>query len=470
LAGHEPASIHDKVLLAAQLGRWLEHRRLGVRDLDEDRVHEFLRCRGRRYRPRRGALTTFVQLLRHLRTVGELVPLVVPLKHDTAAIIEEQYATYLREERGLAHATLINYLGLVDRSLLDRFGKGPMRLAQLRARDVTRFVLRRAHTMSPGRAKLLVTALRSFLRFGFVRGETPIDLTASVPTVADWRLAKLPKFIPAKDVQRLLRACDRRTATGRRDYAVLILLARLGLRASEVVQMRLEDIDWEAGELIVRGKGARHDRLPLPADVGRALVQYLRRDRPRCPSRRVFICAKAPRQGFAGPSTICTIVRRAIVRAGLRTPSRGAHLLRHSLATDLLRRGGSLAEIGELLRHRSPDTTALYAKVDLGALRELAQPWPLDRNGPASARNRPLGDRALARARVGRDDADVPRRRPPGQALGGLRQAHPRRPRACPRLPRPLRAARGDRQRTPARPRGRRRSLRLARPGAGQPP
>jgi site-specific recombinase XerD len=291
-------------------------------------------------------------------------------------LIEQQYATYLREERGLAQATLINYLALVDRFLLDRFGKGPVRLGQLAARDVTRFVLRRAYTMSPGRAKLLVTALRSFLRFLFLREETAIDLTASVPMVADWRLAKLPKFIPAEDVQRLLRACDRHSATGRRDYAVLVLLARLGLRASEVVQMTLEDIDWTAGELIVRGKGARHDRLPLPADVGEAVVQYLRGDRPRCPSRRVFICAKAPRRGFEGSSTVCTIVRRAIARAGLQTPSRGAHLLRHSLATDLLRRGGSLAEIGELLRHRSPDTTVLYAKVDLGALREVAQPWP----------------------------------------------------------------------------------------------
>jgi integrase/recombinase XerD len=374
-AGYEPRSVEAKVLIVAQLGRWLARRGLGVRDLDEGRVREFLRFWGRRYRSHR-AQATLRQLLRYLRTTGVLAPAVVSVKRGTAVLIEEQYATYLREERGLAPATLINYLALVDRFLLDRFGKRSVQLAQLAARDMTRFVLRRAHMMSPGRAKLLVTALRSFLRFLFVRGETPIDLTPSVPTVADWRLAKLPKFIPAEDVRQLLRACDRRSATGRRDYAVLLLLARLGLRTSEVVQMTLEDIDWAAGELMVRGKGARRDRLPLPADVGEAIVQYLRRDRPRCPSRRVFICAKAPRDGFGGPSTVCTIVRRAIARAGLRTPSQGAHLLRHSLATELLRRGGSLAEIGELLRHRSPDTTALYAKVDLSALREVAQAWP----------------------------------------------------------------------------------------------
>ena len=374
-AGYEPSSIEAKVLIMAQLGQWLTRRGLGDRDLDEDRVAEFRRLRRHRSRSR-GVRAALLQLLRYLRTSGALPPAVAAVKRGPVALIEQHYATYLREERGLAHTTLINYVALVDRFLLDRFGKGPVQLRRLAARDLTRFVLRRAHTMSPGRAKLLVTALRSFLRFVFLRGETAIDLTASVPTVADWRLAKLPKFISAEDVQRLLRACDRHSATGRRDYAVLMLLARLGLRASEVVQITLEDINWAAGEVIVRGKGARHDRLPLPADVGEAVVEYLRRDRPHCPSRRVFTCAKAPRRGFEGPSTVCTIVRRAIDRAGLHTPSRGAHLLRHSLATDLLRRGASLAEIGELLRHRSPDTTALYAKVDLGALREVAQPWP----------------------------------------------------------------------------------------------
>ncbi len=376
LAGYEPASIHDKVLLAAQLGHWLEHRRFGVRDLDEDRIREFLRCRGRRYRPRRGAVTTLVQCLRQLRTAGELAPLVVPVKQGTATIIEEQYATYLREERGLARATLINYLPLVDRFLLDRFGTGEVQLARLKAPDVTRFVRRRAQTMGSGRAKLLVTALRSFLRFVFLRGETASDLTASVPTVADWRHAGLPRFIPAADVHRILRSCDRSTATGRRDYAVLLLLARLGLRAGEVVHIELEDIDWQAGELVVRGKGARHERLPLPNDVGAAVVDYLRCDRARCASRRVFICMRAPHRGFAGPVAVCTIVRRAIERAGLQPPSKGAHLLRHSLATDLLRRGASLAEIGDLLRHRRPDTTMLYAKVDLATLRQIAPRWP----------------------------------------------------------------------------------------------
>jgi site-specific recombinase XerD len=251
-----------------------------------------------------------------------------------------------------------------------------MRLAQLDARDVQRFVLRHVRATNPARAKRLVTSLRSFLRFLFLRAETAVDLTPCVPPVADWRLANVPKFISAQEVRRILRACDRRSATGRRNYAVLLLLARLGLRASEVVQLTLDELDWEAGELIVRGKGARRERLPLPADVGLALAQYLRRDRPPCALRRVFVCTRAPHRGFANASTVSTIVMRAIARAGLQTPTKGAHLLRHSLATTLLRRGASLAEIGELLGHRSPDTTSLYAKVDLSALRKVAPPWP----------------------------------------------------------------------------------------------
>lgn len=374
--GYAAASIRDKLVVVARLSRWLGQRGLGLRDLDEGRIRAFLLHRPRRYRARRGAEATAVQLVTHLRTRRALQPALVSGTRSALPEVEQRYAAYLREQRGLSPATLVNYLPLVHGFLVDRFGKGRVRLAQLRASDVTRFVLRQAHAMGPGRAKLLVTALRSFLRFLHLRGETATDLAAAVPRVAGWRLATLPKFIPAEDVHRLLHSCDPRTATGRRDYAILLLLARLGLRAGEVVHMLLDDIDWDAGEVIVRGKGGRLDRLPIPDDVGEALVEYLRRDRARCASRRVFLCTHAPRRGFSSSVAICTIVRRALARAGLQAPTKGAHLLRHSLATDLLRRGASLAEIGELLRHRGPDTTALYAKVDVASLRALAPPWP----------------------------------------------------------------------------------------------
>ena len=186
----------------------------------------------------------------------------------------------------------------------------------------------------------------------------------------------MPKYLTPDEVSRVLSSCDRQTATGRRDYAILLLLARLGLRAGEIVALQLDDIDWRAGEILVRGKGLLHDRMPLPVDVGEALASYLCTDRPRCQTRRVFVCMKAPRSGFAGPSTLTTIVRRALHRAGLQPAFKGAHLLRHTLATTMLRSGASMGEIGEVLRHRTPSTTEIYAKLDFEGLRSLAHPWP----------------------------------------------------------------------------------------------
>ena len=232
--------------------------------------------------------------------------------------------------------------------------------------------------MTPKRAQLMVSALRSFFRFLLQRGEIATDLAACVPAVADWRLSTVPKYLSAEEIERLLSSCDQGTGVGRRDHAILLLMARLGLRAGEVVSMELDDIDWRAGKIAVRGKGQQHDRLPLLQDVGEALTTYLRRGRPRVPTRRLFIRVRAPLRGFAGPVAISCIVRRAIQRADLRMLGKGvaAHLLRHSLATGLLREGASMAEIGELLRHRTPATTEIYAKVDIRSLRCLAQPWP----------------------------------------------------------------------------------------------
>ena len=198
----------------------------------------------------------------------------------------------------------------------------------------------------------------------------------AVPKVARWKLATLPKHLPADQVQRVLKACDRETALGRRNYAILLLLARLGLRAGEVIRLRIDDIDWEHGCLMVRGKAGRMAQLPLPADVARAMARYIRHGRPRCDCRALFIRDYAPRSGLYGANSVAKIVWRALKVAGVNSARAGAHLLRHSLATDMLRRGASLDEIGEILRHRSADTTAIYAKVDLNALRSLALAWP----------------------------------------------------------------------------------------------
>ncbi len=218
--------------------------------------------------------------------------------------------------------------------------------------------------------------MRSFFRFLFRYGESKLDLSAAVPTVPTWRLSDVPKYIKPDEIEVLLESCDRTTSIGRRDYSILLLIARLGLRAGEVVALELDDINWRTAELTVQGKGQYRDRLPLPQDVGKALVIYLRNDRPLCPTRRVFIRMRAPIRGFKDSTTVSTIVRRAVNRSGLNTPTRGAHLLRHSLATGMLRKGASMSEIGELLRHRSPRSTEIYAKVDIEGLRSIARSWP----------------------------------------------------------------------------------------------
>jgi site-specific recombinase XerD len=222
----------------------------------------------------------------------------------------------------------------------------------------------------------MASALRSFLRFLFLRGETGVDLALSIPMVRQWRLVDVPRHMPAEDVEQVLRACDLSSPTGRRNHAILLLIARLGLRASEVIALELGDLRWHEGELIVRGKGKVRDRLPLLPDVGEALAHYLKTDRPCCSSRRVFLCMKGPYRAFSHPSSVSTIVARTLARAGLTPPTRGAHLLRHSLANTMVQGGASLAEIGQVLRHRSPNTTEIYAKLDFGALRDMALRWP----------------------------------------------------------------------------------------------
>jgi integrase/recombinase XerD len=275
--------------------------------------------------------------------------------------------------------------GVVDRSSQTevcqdehggRFGDGPLTLSHLCASDVVRFVQRQAPRLHPKRAKLLTSALRSFLQYACYRGKTKLDLAAAVPVVANWSMSSIPRAIRADQVRQLLASIDRRTAMGCRDYAVLLLLARLGLRSGEVALLELDDVNWNTGKSSVRGKSGRRGELPLPAEVGEAIAAYLRRGRPQSTNRRVFLRAKAPIHGFQGASGVGSIVRHCILRADLDTPTYGAHQFRHGLATELLRQGASLAEIGELLGHHSPQTTKIYTKVDLDALRTLASPWP----------------------------------------------------------------------------------------------
>jgi site-specific recombinase XerD len=290
--------------------------------------------------------------------------------------IAAEFHCYLLQEFDRSPSTAKNYVPFADQVLMERFQKRTPVLSLLRASDVTGFVIRHAHQLSPVRAGIMVTALRSFFRYLLHRAAIATDLAGCVPAVPNWSLSALPRFLPAPTVEKLLKRCNRKTAVGRRNHAILLLLARLGVRAGEVINLSLDDIDWASGQITIHGKGGRSAPLPLPADVGTALAAYLRRDRPPSASRRVFLRHRAPLTGFANPSTLSSIVRRALKQAGIESAHMGAHVLRHSLATSMLRNGGSLDEIGELLRHQSPNTTAIYAKVDVAALHTLALPWP----------------------------------------------------------------------------------------------
>lgn len=372
--GYAPLTAREKLRFVGQFLRSLNAEGTCVEDLDEHQVEAFVTQR--RGYPTHDSRKALQQFLAHLRERGIVRPRSYQEDDSPAARLEKRYECHLLRERGLARATLVNYLRFVRPFLDEWCTRDPRPLRRLTCREVAKFLLRHVPTMAPKSAQVMGTALRSFLRFAFSAAETGVDLSLAVPTVRTFRNAKVPSFLPAQDVERVIASCNVATSVGRRDRALLLLVARLGLRAGEVVRLELGDLRWRSGELVVRGKGQVHDLLPLPEDVGVALALYLTRDRPACSSRRVFLRMRAPRRGFANAGAVTTIVQRAVDRAGLRPPQRGPHLLRRSLATGMVRRGATMAEIGQLLRHRSPNTTELYAKVDFEGLRGVALPWP----------------------------------------------------------------------------------------------
>jgi integrase/recombinase XerD len=293
---------------------------------------------------------------------------------DARDVLLGEFADWLRVERGLAPESVRCYRSQAAKLMAWLAGPLEEALAALDAAGVTGFVVAQSTSArSVWSAKAQVTGTRALLRFLHLRGSTAVPLAGAVPGVAGWRLAGLPRGLSQDEVAALLAVHDTTTAVGLRDGAVLALLAGLGLRGAEVAALRLDDVDWRRGEVLVRGKGARVERLPLPANVGEALAGYLAGARPRCEADTVFVTVRAPIRPLTGGS-VRAIMARACARAGL--PRIGPHRLRHTLATDLLHAGASLAEVGQVLRHRSELSTAVYAKVDLDALRTLARPWP----------------------------------------------------------------------------------------------
>lgn len=375
--GYTPSQVLYRLRAFAKLDLWLLRRKQRLWRLNENNVNEFLkRLRSRYPAVCRGAPIALRLLLTLLRELGVVSPQREQIASTPAQRLANDYRLFLNEKRGLDRATIYNYSRHIDRFLAERFGSRPVNLRSLGVTDIAAFVRRQAPRHGRGWAAQMVTGLRSFFRFAQLRGLTKADLAALVPAVANWEISGPPKDLPTEAVQRVLTVCERSTVRGKRDYAILLLLARLGLRAGEVVALQLDDINWANGELDVRSKkGDGWARLPLPVDVGRALARYLR-VRPPSSYRNVFVRGYAPYTPFVASGPVSVLVRKAIEKAGVKSARTGAHVFRHSLATEMLRRGASLAEIGRVLRHRDPDSTAIYARVDLGALRELALPWP----------------------------------------------------------------------------------------------
>ena len=375
--GYARASIHRQVRIAACFSHWLKQGGVRLRSITLDHAARYLRYRARRVRIVAGDFAALSHLIDFLRSEG-----VVPAKKITVRRLSpieqcaQAYEQYLREARALARATIVNYVPFIRNFLHDCFGDGAVTLAHLSAGDVVKFVQRQARRLHRKRAKLMTTALRSFLNYLRYSGDVRLDLAAAVPVVPNWSMTSIPRAIATDQVRQLLASIDRRTAIGRRDYAILLLLARLGLRSGEVAFLKLDDIDWNVGRLSVCGKTGLRSDLPLSEEVGQAIAAYLKHGRPQSTSRCVFLRAKAPNECFQGASGVGSIVRHSLLRAGIDAPTRGTHQFRHGLATEMLRQGASLGEIGEVLGHHHPQTTKIYTKVDIKALRTLAVPWP----------------------------------------------------------------------------------------------
>jgi integrase/recombinase XerD len=376
--GFAPESSRGQTRLVADFSRWLKQSHAVLPAITDEHIPSYLRYRARHRRPRSSDTYVLKRMLDFLRQQGAIAKLpTVAIAVTPDRQLLDEYTVYLQQERGLSAETIDTYVPFARVFLTSCFrDRKKIQLASLRAANVIAFVQEQVKCLRLARAKMMITALRSFLRYLHYCGAGKCDLAAAVPTVANWSMASIPRAISVEHAQAALASCNRQSAVGSRDYAILLLLARLGLRAGEIVALKLDDIDWDSGSLYVHGKSARGCPMPLPADVGEAIADYLQKGRPHSTSRSVFLRSVAPVGEFKGQEAIGSIVERALERAGVDTPHKGAHQFRHRLACDLLRQGASLAEIGELLRHRHPETTAIYAKIDLAALRTLGLPWP----------------------------------------------------------------------------------------------
>jgi site-specific recombinase XerD len=373
--------IRAKTWSALAFDAWLSSQGVALSNVTEAHIDRFHRrgyrprsdCRGK---PRVHEPTSLRHLLRYLRARGLCAT--AARSAVPADELIDGFEQFLMRDRGLAASTVRGYRTTVRAFLIRSFGDQRIDLGTVSAGDLQGFVLHRSRGLRPRALKQVVSGLRAFLRYAEYRGDVASTFVDAVPAVAVWTTTpELPRAISAEHARRAIESCDPGSAVGRRDRAILLLLARLALRSGEVINLQLDDVDWEGGHLRVRGKNRHECLMPLPDDVGEALAGYLTQCRPVTEDRHLFVRARAPFTGLKQDSDgIGSIVRNALHRAGVEAPHKGSHQFRHALAVRMLQEGASLSEIGDLLRHRSPMATSIYAKVDLVALRALALPWP----------------------------------------------------------------------------------------------
>jgi len=376
--GYAEITARRHIRAAEHLLYWTEREGIPISSLTEKFLERFDRhldqcqCPSYGHTHRLQLLNGACLFLKHLRGAGILTAPVIESTAQDPVLLTE-FCQWMNQQRGTGEFTLYNY-SLSIRDLLKRLGEDPVRFD---AQSLRQFVLEKSQQSGWAAAKKCTTALRMFLRFLIAEGKCTADLKAAIPVLAHWRLSSLPRYMQSEEVERTISSCDLISPVGRRDRAILLLLARLGLRAGDILKLRLGDIDWEGAWLYVSGKGRRQAQLPLTQEVGDAIVDYLQDGRPQTDTDVVFIRSRAPFRAFVSHCAISVIVAQAMRRAGVTCRGRGAaHVLRHSVATSMLRQGASLQDIATILRHRSIETTEIYAKVDVATLRQIAQPWP----------------------------------------------------------------------------------------------
>ncbi|MBN2436381.1 MAG: tyrosine-type recombinase/integrase [Spirochaetes bacterium] len=376
--GYSKKNFKSRLLVIKALNLWLISTKLDLTNLDSSKIIQFIKHRSMHQKMvHRGEVSTLNKFITMLRSRG-IVPAEKLVKMKITPIEKElsAYKKYLIDEKGLSLSTISRYLKQNEKFLTYIFDTQPIDYLNISAHDILKFIQTYACEHSVCESSLMVCSIRSFLRFLVFRGKISYYLAECIPGIPNRRLSALPSYLSEKELSHLLKHNNGKTPEKIRNYAILLFLTRLGLRASEVAMLSLDDINWEEGEINIHGKGSKQAKFPLPIDVGNALVIYLKQIRPDSISRRIFFTIRAPFRPIKNGTTVSTIVKRALIGAGLNPKKKGAHLLRHTLATEYLRKGATLSEISEIMRHKNIDTTAIYIKVDFKQLQTLTMPWP----------------------------------------------------------------------------------------------